>query len=166
MPLLKTKLNTPPRRPNMVVRPRLLRRLDEALRLGCRLILVSAKAGAGKTTLVSEWLGQKEQRTTWLSLDANDNDPGRFFAYLMAALDRVKECLDHISILNQTHLRSVLNTFIDYYNTARPHQGLEQQSPIPCHPKCAVDPGHRQDVLGGIIGDYYRAPDNTALVLS
>ena len=77
-----------------------------------------------------------------------------------------EECLDHILILNQTHLRSVLNTYIDYYNTARPHQGLAQQSPITREPACAVGSVQRREVLGGIIGDYHRAPDNTALVLS
>lgn len=44
------------------------------------------------------------------------------------------ECLDHVLILNETHLRRVLQTYIDYYNTCRPHQSLEQQSPIP-HPE-------------------------------
>ena len=77
-----------------------------------------------------------------------------------------EECLDHILILSQRHLRSVLNTYIDYYNTARPHQGLAQQSPITRHPTCAVGSVQRWDVLGGIIDDYYRVPDNTALVLS
>jgi len=77
-----------------------------------------------------------------------------------------EECLDHLLVLNQANLRRVLNTFIDYYNTARPHQGLAQQSPITRHTTCAVGSVQRRDVLGGIIGDYNRAPDNTALVLS
>jgi putative transposase len=76
-----------------------------------------------------------------------------------------EECLDHILVLNQTHLRAVLNSFIDYYNTARPHQGLAQQLPIPRHPTCADGSVLRRNVLGGIIGDYYRAPDSTAPVL-
>jgi hypothetical protein len=78
-----------------------------------------------------------------------------------------EECLDHVLILNQTHLQRVLNTFIDYYNIARPHQGLAQQCPIPRRPRptCNVGSIQRRDVLGGIIGDYYRAPDNTAFAL-
>ena len=76
-----------------------------------------------------------------------------------------EECLDHILLLNQTHLRSVLNRFIDYYNIARPHQGLAQQWPNLGHATCAVGSVQRREVLGGIIGDYYRAPDNTAPVL-
>jgi LuxR family maltose regulon positive regulatory protein len=50
------------------------------------LTLVSAKAGAGKTTLVSEWLHQQTRPVAWFSLDKNDNDPRRFFSYLVAAL--------------------------------------------------------------------------------
>jgi len=43
------------------------------------------------------------------------------------------ECLNKILIVNQAHLRRVLREYIDYYNTARPHQGLDQQSPVPYH---------------------------------
>ena len=53
-PILGTKLNAPPLRPNAVPRPSLIERLDEGLQ--SRLILVSAPAGFGKTTLVSEWV--------------------------------------------------------------------------------------------------------------
>lgn len=85
-PLLKTKLYAPPQLPNLVVRPRLMARLDEALRPRHRLTLISARAGSGKTTLVSEWLHQQETPFAWLSLDENDNDPSRFFNYLVGAL--------------------------------------------------------------------------------
>ena len=77
-----------------------------------------------------------------------------------------EECLDHLLILNQAHLRRVLNTFIDYYNTARPHQGLAQQSPVARQLTNNIGPVQRREVLGGIIGDYYRPPGNTALALS
>ncbi len=86
MPLLRTKFSIPPQRPNLVLRPRLMWRLAEAQRLQHPLTLVSAKAGSGKTTLVSEWLHQQDRPATWLSLDANDSDPRRFFRYLVAAL--------------------------------------------------------------------------------
>jgi len=88
IPLLATKLYTPPARPGLVVRPRLLRRLDQGL--GSRLILVSAPAGFGKTTLVSEWLQRADRRFAWLSLDEGDNAPARFLAYLIAALRTVQ----------------------------------------------------------------------------
>jgi LuxR family maltose regulon positive regulatory protein len=89
MPLLTTKLHVPPQRPNLVLRPRLMARLEEALRLGQRLTLVSAKAGSGKTTLVSAWLHQQKRAAAWLSLDANDSDPRRFVRYLVAALQQL-----------------------------------------------------------------------------
>jgi LuxR family maltose regulon positive regulatory protein len=93
-PLLKTKFHIPPLRPNLVLRPRLTERLNDALHH--RLTLVSAPAGFGKTTLVAEWLShlrhrqsETESRAAWLSLDENDNDPVRFFTYLVAALQMV-----------------------------------------------------------------------------
>ena len=55
MPILATKLYIPPLRPGVVLRPRLIERLDEGVRLGRRLTLISAPAGFGKTTLISEW---------------------------------------------------------------------------------------------------------------
>jgi LuxR family maltose regulon positive regulatory protein len=88
-PLLATKLYIPPRRPGLVPRPRLVARLDDALRLQHRLTLVSAKAGTGKTTLVSEWLHQQQRPAQWLSLDGGDNEPRRFLNYLLAALHQL-----------------------------------------------------------------------------
>src|SRR5512139_885924 len=85
-PLLKTKFHSPPRRTNLVLRPRLMARIGESLHLSRRLTLISARAGSGKTTLVSEWLHQQERPSAWLSLDENDNDPWRFFSYLVEAL--------------------------------------------------------------------------------
>ncbi|HAJ37921.1 MAG TPA: LuxR family transcriptional regulator [Chloroflexi bacterium] len=86
-PLLATKLYIPPPRPNAVNRPRLLARLHAGLH--GRLTLVSAPAGFGKTTLVCAWVAQCGRPVAWLSLDAGDNDPTRFLAYLTAALQRV-----------------------------------------------------------------------------
>ena len=66
-----------------------------------------------------------------------------------------QECLDQLLILNQRHLAHVLKEYIHYYNTARPHQGLAQQPPIPLlRPRCGTI--HCRDVLGGILHDYYR----------
>ena len=89
IPLLTTKLYVPPQRATLVPRPRLLARLGEALPARHFLTLVSAKAGSGKTTMVSEWLHQQERPVAWLSLDTNDNDPRRFFAYILAALHKL-----------------------------------------------------------------------------
>jgi LuxR family maltose regulon positive regulatory protein len=91
-PILDTKLFAPPLRPNAVARPTLIGRLDEGLK--SRLILVSAPAGFGKTTLVGEWVAGCTRRSpevpvAWISLDERDSDPARFLAYLVAAVRRV-----------------------------------------------------------------------------
>jgi LuxR family maltose regulon positive regulatory protein len=92
VPILATKLYAPPPRPKIVPRPRLIKRLDEGLALGYTpgVTLISAPAGFGKTTLVSEWIANCERPVTWLSLDEGDNDPVRFISYLIAALQTIK----------------------------------------------------------------------------
>jgi LuxR family maltose regulon positive regulatory protein len=83
-PLLATKLHPPRRRRTIVERPRLT---DLAARSRTRaLTLVSAPAGFGKTTLVADWFAESAT-TAWVSLDARDNDPNRFWTYVVAALD-------------------------------------------------------------------------------
>src|SRR5215210_320514 len=86
-PILATKLFVPPPQPRVVLRPRLTERLDGGLRR--RLILVCAPAGFGKTTLITEWVATLPRPAAWLSLDEGDNDPTRFLAYLVAALQTV-----------------------------------------------------------------------------
>ena len=66
-----------------------------------------------------------------------------------------QECLDQLLILNQRHLACVLKEYVHYYNTARPHQGLAQQTPIP-HSRSPHGIIRCRDVLGGILHDYYR----------
>ncbi len=89
-PLLETKLFIPRSRRGLVPRPRLCGRLDRGTAL--KLTLVSAPAGFGKTTLLSEWLAAGPggagggRRVAWLSLDRADNDPVSFWTYLIAAL--------------------------------------------------------------------------------
>ena len=80
-----------PVRPNLVPRPQLIERLNQGLELGHKLSLVSAPAGFGKTTLVSEWVAGSERATAWLSPGEGDNDPLRFLTYLVAALQTIKE---------------------------------------------------------------------------
>jgi LuxR family maltose regulon positive regulatory protein len=91
-PLLSTKLYIPPPRPRdrVVSRPHLTQWLDEGLRQGHRLTLISAPAGFGKTTLLSEWIQHIIRPVAWLSLDEGDNDPARFLAYLIAALQNIE----------------------------------------------------------------------------
>ncbi len=88
-PILATKLYIPPPRPKVVLRPRLIERLNEGLSASCKLTLISAPAGFGKTTLVSEWVAGCERPVAWLSLDEGDNDPTRFLTYLIAALQTI-----------------------------------------------------------------------------
>src|SRR5690348_8449883 len=87
MPILATKLNIPRIRPNVVLRPRLIERLNEGLHR--KLTLISAPAGFGKTTLISEWLAGGPRPIAWLSLDEGENDPARFLTYLVAALQTI-----------------------------------------------------------------------------
>jgi LuxR family maltose regulon positive regulatory protein len=86
-PILATKLYIPPPRPKIVLRPRLIERLNEGLQR--KLTLISASAGFGKTTLVSEWLAGCQRPVAWLSLDEGDNDPTSFLTYLVAALQTI-----------------------------------------------------------------------------
>jgi LuxR family maltose regulon positive regulatory protein len=110
-PILATKLYIPPLRPQVILRPRLIERLNEGLSANRRLTLISAPAGFGKTTLVSEWVSErmrdeggrmKEEenlhpssfiphlaKVAWLSLDKDDNDLPRFLGYFVAALQTI-----------------------------------------------------------------------------
>jgi LuxR family maltose regulon positive regulatory protein len=92
-PLLETKFYVPRSRRGLVPRPRLIERLDRGT--ASKLTLVSAPAGFGKTTLLTEWLAAgtaapaDERLVAWLSLDRGDNDPASFWAYVIAALRTV-----------------------------------------------------------------------------
>ena len=88
-PILATKLYVPPPRPKVVLRPNLIERLNEGLSASCKLTLISAPAGFGKTTLVSEWIAASGRRAAWLSLDEGDNDPTSFLTYFVAALQTI-----------------------------------------------------------------------------
>ncbi len=84
-PLLSTKLYLPPARPDAIPRPRLSERLLAGASRPGGLVLLSGPAGFGKTTLLSEFLAQSRRPAAWLSLDEGDNDPIRFWTYLIAA---------------------------------------------------------------------------------
>jgi LuxR family maltose regulon positive regulatory protein len=98
--LLATKFHIPPRRVDLVARPRLLQELQRGLDEHRKLTLISAPAGYGKTTLVAEWLSNLQSETqnpksriSWLSLDEVDNAPRRFLHYFLAAFQLVDESL-------------------------------------------------------------------------
>ena len=87
--LLFTKLRPSQARPNLVARPRLTARLEREA--GRKLTLISAPAGFGKTTLLVEWLKEREdgdRSVAWVSLDEGDSGPVRFLSYLVSALRR------------------------------------------------------------------------------
>ena len=67
-----------------------------------------------------------------------------------------EECLDHLLIINERHLDHVLAEYSQYYNCARPHQGLGQQIPQSAHIQPGRGPVQRRDILGGLLHDYYR----------
>ena len=87
--LLTTKLYVPTLNSDLVLRSHLYKRLDEGLM--CKLTLVSAPTGFGKSTLVTGWLSERNQHVAWLSLDQGDNDPVRFWMYLIAAIQTVHQ---------------------------------------------------------------------------
>jgi len=88
--LVQTKLFIPAARPARVARRRLMQLLDDGLRSGHRLTLVSAPAGSGKTTLLSDWAAHADGAVAWLSLDAGDSDPARFWTAVVAAVQRAR----------------------------------------------------------------------------
>jgi ATP/maltotriose-dependent transcriptional regulator MalT len=91
--LLATKFFVPSNRPELVSRPRLVKQLNDGLYR--KLTIISAPAGFGKTTLVTEWLenlqgiAKEKNKVTWLSLDENDNDYARFLTYFVTALNQI-----------------------------------------------------------------------------
>lgn len=87
-PLLTTKLHVARIPPNYVSRARLHERLSEGLKR--RLTVISAPSGFGKTTLVSGWVQQGKINAAWVSLDEGDNQPARFWAYLIGSLQHLQ----------------------------------------------------------------------------
>lgn len=87
--LLSTKLHIPRPRINGVVRPRLSAKLISALDRPGQLILISAPAGFGKTTLLAELAADKKKSIAWVSLGDGENDPNQFWSYVIAACQSV-----------------------------------------------------------------------------
>jgi ATP/maltotriose-dependent transcriptional regulator MalT len=93
--LLATKLHVPGPRPRFVSRPRLADRLEQGLARG--LVLVCAPAGSGKTALLADCARRGRRPVAWLSLDAADNDPARFWRHTVAALGRVRRGIGELA---------------------------------------------------------------------
>jgi len=96
VPILQTKLFIPHVQSDLVLRPRLM----ELLQLGAekKLILVSAPAGFGKTTVVSQWLEQLDAQVAWLSLDVEDDHLPRFLSYLIASIQTLFPGIGHTTL--------------------------------------------------------------------
>jgi LuxR family maltose regulon positive regulatory protein len=112
VPILATKLHIPLSRSNVVPRPRLVERLNGGLHqvqgFGRKLTLVSAPAGSGKTSLITEWLAACQYPAAWRSLDNGDQELGHFLAYMIAALQVLEKDIgaDTVSMLQSPQLPS------------------------------------------------------------
>lgn len=114
--ILITKLTPPSAHASIVSRGRLLAKLDAGL--ARKLTLISAPAGFGKTTLISEWLATGDEPVAWVSLDDGDNEPTRFWRYLISACRRFDETLGRSALIalrtsQQTTFESALTSFIN-----------------------------------------------------
>ncbi len=114
--LLLTKFYVPVVRPDQIFRPRLINLLNQGADKS--LVLVSAPAGYGKSTLVSRWLKETGIPSAWLSLDAGDNEPSRFLQYLVTAIQSTQpnSGLDLAAMLQgvqPAQLENVLNLLMN-----------------------------------------------------
>lgn len=103
--LLASKIHIPPLRSNLVTRPRLIQQLNDGITQNHRLVLLSAPAGYGKSTLLSEWVDQLDTPIAWLSLEKEENNPVRFWSYFCTALSTVHQ-LRHASF-GETFLQTL-----------------------------------------------------------
>ncbi|MFN2233636.1 MAG: LuxR C-terminal-related transcriptional regulator, partial [Anaerolineales bacterium] len=117
----------PPIRPNLVPRPQLVQQLNQKLEFGSKVTLLSAPAGFGKTTLVSNWLNSSGFQVAWLSLDEGDNDSARFLSYVIVAMQRtnlgVRESLQSILDAPQRPAAEMLlGALINEISGQEPHE--------------------------------------------
>lgn len=118
--ILETKITPAKNRSNILLRPRLFKRLDESL--NGKLTLISAPAGYGKTTLITSWIKDLQRSIVWYTLDAHDNNPFKFLTYLNAAFQSVNsefgntidKSLEYaFQSVQKPNLRNVLTKLID-----------------------------------------------------
>ena len=114
--IIRTKLHLPFTRPELVSRPRLKEQIAQGLR--GPLTLITAPAGFGKTTLVASCVPGCGMPVAWLSLDKDDNQPGRFLSYLVAALQEAdqtigSEAVQLLAAAPQVHSEPVLTRLIN-----------------------------------------------------
>ena len=114
--MLLTKIHIPTTGNNIVQRLALYEKLN--LGLSRKLILVSAPAGFGKTTLVSDWIGQQKIPTAWFSLDKADNDPVEFLSYIVSGIQGIhkdfgESALKLLNSPNKPSSESIINLLIN-----------------------------------------------------
>jgi LuxR family maltose regulon positive regulatory protein len=139
-PILATKLYIPPPPPKVVVRTRLIERLNEGLSAGGKLTLISAPAGFGKTTLVTEWVAGCGRPAAWLSLDENDNDPTRFLIYLTSALKTIlpnlgARILDVLQSPQPPPIESILTALLNKITTISDNPSTRDATPHRAEPQ-------------------------------
>ncbi len=113
---LRTKLSLPVFHADFLPRPHLVQRLERGMKN--RLVLLSAPAGSGKTTLLSEWAQQSSSLVAWLALDTDDNDPVRFWSYVVAALQQASlaSVADLLQGLRSSPLASMQSLLVELIN--------------------------------------------------
>lgn len=122
--LIQTKISIPPSRVQLVHRERLYRRLDDGSR--CRLTLVTAPAGFGKSTLLSGWAGRCDMPLGWYALDAQDNDSDRFLSYLLEALQSAAprlQLLETAATLRQSRPPATMEVLLTFLANQVEQQG-------------------------------------------
>jgi LuxR family maltose regulon positive regulatory protein len=105
--MLLTKLHIPPAGNNIVHRSELYEKLN--IGLSRKLILISAPAGFGKTTIVSDWINQNKIPAAWFSLDNGDNDPVEFLSYIISGIQSIQPAFGKgaLKLLNSPNTPSV-----------------------------------------------------------
>ncbi len=105
--MLLTKLHIPPSGNYIVHRSELFETLNTGL--SRKLILVSAPAGYGKTTVVSDWIDKNKIPVAWYSLDNGDNDPADFLSYIISGIQSIHSAFGHsaLKLLNSSNKPSV-----------------------------------------------------------
>jgi LuxR family maltose regulon positive regulatory protein len=114
-PVLSTKLYIPPPPPKVVARPRLIEQLNDSLLTSRKVTLISAPAGFGKTTLVTEWIPDCGRPAAWLTLDERDNDVARFLIYLISSLQTISPHLGAglLDVLQSSPIESILTALLN-----------------------------------------------------